>query len=85
MDYITKILRIMIELHSTDRRSIESGNFPLNHDCILKVRFNRDCPLIFQYFTCREQDSGAITVLFYKLALVTEVNISSVDNLPDNF
>lgn len=75
----------MIELHPSDRRSIDSGNFPLNHDCVLKVRFNRDCPLRFQYFTCREQDSGAVMLLLYKLALVSEINISSVDNLPDTF
>lgn len=72
-----------IDFYSVHRSDIEKGNFPLNHDCILKVVYSRDCPLHFEYFTCQSQDSGKLLDILSKLALVKLVKISSVDQLPD--
>lgn len=76
---------IMIGLFRTDRKSIDSGNFPLTHDCVLKVEYISDCGLRFSYFTCRSQDSGTLSVLFCSLPVVSKVNISSVDDLSNIF
>lgn len=75
----------MVEFYKTARFEIDEGNFPLNHDCILKVCFIRGCPLRRCYFTCRAQDSGTLSVIFSALPLVSVVEISSVDDMPEHF
>lgn len=72
-----------IELHPTNPQSIDKGQFPLNHDCILKVCYIADSPLRFQYFTCQSQHSGLISSLFGSLSVVRSVKFVSVDKLPD--
>lgn len=75
----------MVEFYQTNRRSIDRGNFPLNHDCILKVTFSPGCGVRFGYYTCRSQDSGLLVDIISKVHNVKYVKISSVDDLPDNF
>ena len=75
----------MLELHPTSRYYIDNGNFPFNHDCILKVVYIADSPIRFQWFTCRQQDSGVLADVILKLSIVKKVQISTVDDLPINF
>lgn len=75
----------MLEFYKTTRLEIDRGDFPLNHDCILKVCYIRGSPARFTYFSCRSQDSGQLTVIFSSLPIVSHVYISSVDELPDDF
>lgn len=75
----------MVEFYSACRYDIDKGNFPLNHDCILKVEFVVGSFIRFQYFSCRSQDSGQLMSIISKLSLVRCVEISSVDELPDDF
>ena len=70
----------MIEIHATHASQILNGNFPLNHDCILKVHYKRYCDIRFEYFTCRAQDSGQLVHYFSMLAPVRTVEIISVDS-----
>ena len=68
-----------MEICQIHRRDLLSGNFPLNHDCILKVYYN-DVGLRYQYFSCRAQDSGAISLILSNVFCVHKVVISSVDD-----
>lgn len=74
---------MILELYPTNRRDIDLGNFPLTHDCILKVEYIQGSPIRFQYFTTWATDSGKITDIFLKCSLVHKVNIVSIDELPD--
>lgn len=69
----------MIEFNVSSKFEIDSGNFPLNHDCILKVVYLPDSPLRFSYFTCRSQDSGALVFILSSVPMVKKVVVSSVD------
>lgn len=69
----------MFECYPTSRSAIIKGDFPLNHDCILKVNYIEGSPLRFGYLTCCSQHSGALVDVISKLLLVKSVNISSVD------
>lgn len=73
----------MIEFDVRNKADIQSGNFPLNHDCILKVRFIRGCPLRVSYLTCRASDSGSLVATIARIPNVKDVEISSVDELND--
>lgn len=75
----------MIEFTNRSRLQIDSGDFPLNHDCILKVRYIGGCPIRFAFLTCRAIDSGALVLLISSLPNVKDVEISSVDDLPIHF
>lgn len=75
----------MIEFAIRSRSQIDLGDFPLNHDCILKVRFIGGCPIRFCYLTCSAMDSGALVLLISSLPNVKDVEISSVDDLPIHF
>lgn len=72
-----------IELCQVNLSSIKKGNFPLNHDCILKVKYTADSPLRFQFFTCRSQDSGTLVLIFKSINLVASVDCVSVDLFSD--
>lgn len=73
----------MIELNLSNKTSIKNGDFPLNHDCILKVSYIVGSPLRFSYFTCCAQHSGALVLLIKSIPLVKNVYTSSVENLDD--
>lgn len=70
----------MIEFDVRNKTDIQSGNFPLNHDCILKVRYVGGSPLRDSYLTCRACDSGSLVAIFSRIPLVKDVKISSVDD-----
>lgn len=74
---------MLLDLYPTTRHDIDLGNFPLTHDCILKVDYINASPIRFQYFTCSAPDSAKISDVLLKLNLVRKVNIVSVDKLPD--
>ena len=76
---------MLLELYPTDRKSIDNGDFPLTHDCILKVEYIQGSPIRFQYFSTWATDSAKIVDILSKSSLVKRVNISLVDELPDNF
>lgn len=73
----------MIEFNPVNLVNLHKGTFPLNHDCILKVRFIYDTGLKYQYFSCRSQDSGTLTLILSSVALISHVECVSVDNLND--
>lgn len=70
----------MLEINASSASKILNGDFPLNHDCILKVYYRTDCPVHFEYFTCRAQDSGALSHYFKMLHPVLSVVIMSVES-----
>lgn len=72
-------------MYKVSRYQIDKGDFPLNHDCILKVAYIKGSPIRFEYFSCRSVDSGWIVELLVSLSIVKDVKFSSVDELPDNF
>lgn len=74
---------MLLEFYPTDRKSIDKGNFPLLHDCILKVEYIQCSPIRFQYFTTWVTDSGKIVDILSKCSVVKKVNIVSLDELPD--
>lgn len=63
-----------VSLHELNR-----GNFPLSHDCILKVVYNAGCPIRFEYFTCESQYSGRFCITLQSLSLVKSIEVISVD------
>lgn len=69
-----------MEFYKTTILDIDKGLFPLNHDCILKVIYFPGLGLSYEYFTCRAQDSGSISLILSNLTLVNKVLIYSVDN-----
>lgn len=75
----------MIDLYPVHRKQIDSGDFPLNHDAILKVVYYPQSGLHYQYFTCKAQDTGSLADLFCKLFCVRRVKIISVDLLSCDF
>lgn len=74
---------MLLDLYPTNRHDIDRGNFPLNHDCILKVEYIQASPVRFQYFTCTAPDSAKLSDVLLKVSLVHKVNIVSVEKLPD--
>ena len=74
---------MLLELYPTDRESIDNGNFPFLHDCVLKVEYIHGSPISYQYFTTWLSDSGKIIDVLLKCSLVKKVNIASVEELPD--
>lgn len=76
---------MLLDFYLTSRKSIDLGDFPLTHDCILKVEYIHGSPIRFQYFSCCSTDSAKIVDILSKLCPVKRVNISSVDDLPVNF
>lgn len=69
-----------LELHQTNLRDIQIGDFPLNHDCILKLVYTPGTALRFQYFTCRSQDSGTLSLILSQVFCVKKVICISVDD-----
>lgn len=69
----------MIELNPTKHYLIQKGDFPLNHDCILKVHFITDSGLHYQLFTCRSQNSGTLVDILSKVFCVRKVKIIPVE------
>ena len=72
-------------MYKVSRHHIYRGDFPLNHDCVLKVSYIKGSPIRFEYFSCRSVDSGWISELLVSLSIVKDVKFSSVDELPVNF
>lgn len=75
----------MLQIHKCSRKDIDNGNFPLNHDSIMKVCYIRDSPIRFEFFSCRSVDTGTLSLIISQLSGVRMVKFSSVDNLPDYF
>lgn len=75
----------MIDLYPVHRKQIDYGNFPLNHDAILKVEYYPQSGLHYQYFSCKAQDTASLADVFCKLFCVRRVWISSVDELTNDF
>ena len=70
----------MLEFHLSNIRDIRNGNFPLNHDCIIKVDYIQGTPLRFSYFTCCAQHSGTIVDFISKLPVVKKVYVFDVES-----
>lgn len=75
----------MVELYPLSRRDIDKGNFPLTHDCVLKVRYIYGCPIRYAYFTTRSIDTASLYDVISKLPMVKAVEVSPVDLLSDTF
>lgn len=75
----------MIDFYPVHRKSIDKGDFPLNHDAILKVEFYPQTGLHYQYFSCRSHETGTLADILCKLFCVRRVFITSVDELPNDF
>lgn len=75
----------MLEMYKCLRKDIDRGNFPLNHDCIMKVSYVRGSPLLSEYFSCCSVDSGSLSLIISQLSGVSSVKFSSVGELPDYF
>lgn len=75
----------MLDFYPVTHCGLHVADFPLNHDCILKVEFKQPRALHYQYFTCRSQDSGTLCDIISKLFPVRHVYISLIDNMPDDF
>lgn len=61
---------------------IQKGDFPLNHDCILKVVYNPYLSMLrHEYFTCRSQDSGILVSILKNIYVISKIYIYSVDDL----
>lgn len=69
----------MFEINKTNATKINKGDFPLNHDCILKVNYAPGYLLRFQLLTCRSQDSGAIVLTLSSLSVVRNIEVISID------
>lgn len=54
---------------------IESGQIPLDHDCVLKVRYIPGSPLRFDFFTCRSRDSAPFVLSISPLSVVKSVDV----------
>lgn len=80
-----KTIEIMLDFFPVSRKEIDSGDFPLNHDAILKVEFFPQIGLHYQYFSCKAQHTFILVDVLSKLFCVRNVYISSVDDLPDTF
>lgn len=66
----------MIQFYKLSRFELLKGEFPLNHDTVLKVVYSDS----FQYFTCKNEDSTIFTAIVSMLVAVRYVEISSVDD-----
>lgn len=75
----------MIHFFPVHRSQIDKGNFPLNHDCVLKVRYFHGSPTRKAYFTTRSIDTGILCDVIAKLPMVQAVEVVSVDLLTDDF
>lgn len=75
----------MLDLYPVHRKQIDYGNFPLNHDAILKVEYYPQSGLHYQYFTCKAPDTGTLADILCKLFCVRRIYISSVDELSNDF
>lgn len=69
-----------VEICKINRSQLKTADFPLNHDCILKVCYNADSHLRWELFSCRSIDSGLICNLFTQLYAVCKVLCYSVDD-----
>ena len=69
-----------MEFYSCSLSDIKKGEFPLNHDCILKVCYFPGSGISFEFFTCRAPDSGELSVILSQLSIVNKVVPYSVDN-----
>lgn len=75
----------MVQFYQVHRLDIEKGNFPLNHDVILKVCFYRGSPVRKAYFSTRSTDTGVLCDVISKLPMVRAVEIVPVESLTDSF
>lgn len=75
----------MVEFYPVHRKDIDKGNFPLTHDCVLKVRYIHGSPIRFAYFTTRSIDTGTLCDVISKLPMVHAVEVVPVDLLSDSF
>lgn len=75
----------MVDFFPVHRKSIINGDFPLNHDAILRVEFYYLTKLRYQYFTCKSQDTGTLADILCKLYTVHRVCVVSVDEFPNDF
>lgn len=66
-------------MYKVTKNDIQKGNFPLTHDCILKVYYLPDCPVRFEYFTCPSQHSGTYSLVLQTLSVVHKLEITSAD------
>lgn len=75
----------MVQFYPVHRSDINKGNFPLNHDVILKVCYYRDCPLRKAYFTTRSADTGVLCDVISKLPMVRAVEVVPIEQFNDTF
>lgn len=73
----------MVEFHVVNKYDFKRGNFPLNHDCVLKVRYLAGTCVQDDYLTCCSEDSGSLVALISALTAVYKVYISSIDSSDD--
>lgn len=75
----------MIEFYPVHRSQIDKGNFPLTHDCILKIRYIHGAPIRKAYFSTRSIDTAALCDVISKLPMVQAVEVVPVDLLSNTF
>ena len=61
---------------------IRKANFPIDHDCILKVSYKRGAPTSFEFFTLKISDAESISLLVSRLSVVSSVQYWSIDKFP---
>lgn len=69
-----------LELFPVHRSQLEKGEFPLNHDCILKVEYKDPYLVKYQYMTCRAIDSGVIVQILQASCAIRKIYVSDVDS-----
>lgn len=66
----------MIRFYKLSRHELLKGDFPANHDTVLKVIYDG----AFQFFTCKFEDSSEFVAIVSSLVPVRRVEVSSVDS-----
>lgn len=66
----------MIRFYKLSRHELLKGVFPANHDTVLKVIYDG----VFQFFTCKLEDSTEFVAIVSALVPVRRVEVSSVDS-----
>jgi len=75
----------MVQFYPVHRSDIDRGNFPLNHDVILKVCYYRGTPVRKAYFSTRSIDTGVLCDVISKLPMVHAVEVVSVEQINNTF
>lgn len=75
----------MVHFFPVHRSQVDKGNFPLTHDCVLKIRYFRGPSTRNAYYTTRSIDTGILCDVIAKLPMVQAVEVVPVDLLTEEF